>query len=243
MPTHVSDPEAELDPFAAQAAAPDVAEPTHAPAEPARGSLIPRWQDGPQHDLTADEPEPDVDPEPEPVEAAVPPTQDDVEDEPREVVRKAKPKRRTKAPDPAPVAVDDQADEEAEPPRRWDPRGNGKHNRLTYWETPPKQSAITAWHSISRPTRWLAYNGVALAGGWYLGLPQWVTAQTAYLVSVHHTWADPMYAIWGACVVGLMQLDCQTRIWWPPLALVTRVPMASVVAGVLLYGNPAGGPA
>jgi len=239
MPTHVSDPETEADPFpAAQASEPDdTTEPT-LPLKPARGSLIPPWRDGPQ-DLAADEPEPDIEPEPAPVEAAVPTVQDDAE-EPREVVRKAK--RRTWKPAPAPVAVDDQ-DDEPEPRLRWDPRGNGKHDRLTYWETSPKQSAITAWNNIGRPTRWLAYNASALAGGWYLGLPQWVTAQTAYLVSVHHTWADPMYVPWGIAVIVLMQLDCQTRIWWPPLALVTRVPMASLVAGVLLYGNPAGGPA
>lgn len=124
---------------------------------------------------------------------------------------------------------------------RWRRRGSGTtiYQRPAYYDDKPapKQSLIQWWLSIDAPTRWLAYNGVALGSGFYLGVPQFFQAETAYLVHAYGSWTDWHVFPWYGVAVGIWMLDHRTRGWFPPFALAARVPLISMIVGCLLYGS------
>ncbi|MFF1834183.1 hypothetical protein ACFVXE_08250 [Streptomyces sp. NPDC058231] len=126
--------------------------------------------------------------------------------------------------------------------RGWSMRGSGKrvYSRPTYnCGKSPKQSLIEAWTGMRPLTRHGLYNGGALALGFSLGVPQFFTAETAYLVATYDSWTDFYVCVWYGVAVAIWMLDQRTRNWLPAFALVARVPLVSVIVGVLLYGNPA----
>lgn len=125
--------------------------------------------------------------------------------------------------------------------RRWDPRGSGKkaYARPAYGTRPaPRQSLVQWWMGIDGPSRWLLYNGTALAGGFAVHIPQFFTRETAYLVAHHPSWTDAHVCVWYGVAVLVLVIDRKTRAWVWPFALAGRVPLVSMVVGVLLYGNP-----
>ncbi|WP_199570573.1 hypothetical protein [Streptomyces murinus] len=125
--------------------------------------------------------------------------------------------------------------------RYWSLRGNGAkvYARPTYREPKaPKQSLLEAWAGMRPTTRHGLYNGTALAIGFALGVPQFFTAETAYLVETYHSWTAFYVVIWYGVALGIWMFDRKSRSWLPPFALMARVPLVSLVIGVALYGNP-----
>lgn len=113
-----------------------------------------------------------------------------------------------------------------------------EYSRPTYRPTrAPKQALLDAWWGMSAKTRHLAYNGAALGIGWYLGVPQFFTAETAYLAHTYDSWAHPYVVVWYGVAVAVWLLDHRTRSWLPFFALLARVPLVSMVIGVALYGT------
>ncbi|MFD3609011.1 hypothetical protein ACFWXA_13220 [Streptomyces atroolivaceus] len=127
--------------------------------------------------------------------------------------------------------------------RRWSMRGNGKktYARPVYGKTSDerKKSGIEAFTQIPRKTRHLLYNGAALGAGFWIGVPQFFTAEVAYLVDTYSSWTDFYVCVWYGVAVGIWVIDHRTRNWFPPFALAARIPLVSMIVGVLLYGNPA----
>ncbi|WP_371799082.1 hypothetical protein OG963_14770 [Streptomyces sp. NBC_01707] len=126
--------------------------------------------------------------------------------------------------------------------RGWSMSGSGKrvYSRPTYNRgKSPKKSLAEAWNGMSPPTRHGLYNGSALALGFGLGIPQFFTAETAYLAATYDSWTDFYVCVWYGVAVAIWCFDQRTRNWLPPLALAARVPLVSVIVGVLLHGNPA----
>ncbi|MFD5788623.1 hypothetical protein ACFWH1_18620 [Streptomyces sp. NPDC127037] len=141
-------------------------------------------------------------------------------------------------------ALDEEEDEVPTSIRhRWTMRGNGKktYSRPTYGKSSDdaKKSGIEAWTALPRKTRHLLYNGTALGAGFYLGVPQYFRDEVAYLVANHGSWTNFSVCVWYGIAIGIWVLDHRTRNWFPPFALVARIPLVSMVVGVLLYGNPA----
>lgn len=140
---------------------------------------------------------------------------------------------------------DEDEDEEkpatpSKPRRRW-LHGSGKktYSRPTYGSTPEaKQSLMGWWTGRSAQSRWLLYNGTALAAGFALGVPQFFTAEVAYLDATYDSWTDFYVCVWYGVAVGIWAFDYRTRNWLPPFALACRIPLVSMVVGALLYGSP-----
>jgi hypothetical protein len=162
------------------------------------------------------------------------------------------PKAAKAAPEPAEAGPDDQGQGHDEPEhidggekktaasRRWSMRGSGKktYNRPVYGGgTSPQKSLMEAWSGLRPATRHGLYNGTALAIDWQLNVPQFVTDETAYLVHTYHSWTHPYVCIWYGVAAAICTLDHRTRNWLPPFALLARIPLISLVVGVLLYGN------
>jgi hypothetical protein len=204
MPKIISNPETEIDPFAAPSA-PAAPAPTD-PTKPARTPRIPHWRKGPQPDLTEDA----LDEGPEDEEP-----EDEGEYE------------------------EDSDDEPETPRRRWDPRGAGAHTRPRYREPrhTPRQTPVEWWRHMPARNRWALYNSTALAAGFALHLPQLATAQTAYLVDTYHSWTDVHVYTWYLVTALIWACDHTTRRWHWALALPCRIPLISIVVGVLLYGT------
>ena len=71
-----------------------------------------------------------------------------------------------------------------------------------------------------------------------MGVPQFFTHETAYLVHTYGSWTSFYVVIWYGVAAGIWVIDHRTRDWLPPFALLGRMPLVSLVVGVLLYGNP-----
>jgi hypothetical protein len=141
--------------------------------------------------------------------------------------------------------ADGEGDADGEVPakvrRQWSMRGSGKktYNRPVHGTgTSPKKSLIEAWGGLRPATRHGLYNGTSLAIAWQLNIPQFFTQETAYLVHAHHSWTSFEVCIWYGVAIAIWAFDHHTRNWLPPFALLARMPLISLVVGVLLYGNP-----
>ncbi|MFE0765408.1 hypothetical protein [Streptomyces smyrnaeus] len=125
--------------------------------------------------------------------------------------------------------------------KHWRRKGSGSriYRRPAYLDSrpAPKQSLIQWWVGMDAPTRWLLYNGTALGIGFYFGVPQFFTAETAYLVHTYGSWTDWHVCIWYGVAVAVWALDARTRSWFPLFALAGRIPLISMVFGSLLYGS------
>ncbi|MFF4292147.1 hypothetical protein ACFY0N_00655 [Streptomyces vinaceus] len=102
----------------------------------------------------------------------------------------------------------------------------------------PRQSAAEWLATISPQTKFLCYHGVAFGIGWYLGIVQFVTAETAYIVHLcAGDWTDSM-ALTGyvpaAIILLIDRYFRRARSWF---AFPVRVITVSLITGVLLYGS------
>lgn len=105
--------------------------------------------------------------------------------------------------------------------------------------TVSKASVLQRVQNIKPHTRWAAYNGTALAAGFWREFPQFFTDATAYMVETQDS-ATTAYCLSSYTIaVAIFVLDRAARGWWLPFAWLARIPSASLVVGVLLYGNPA----
>jgi len=110
--------------------------------------------------------------------------------------------------------------------------------RPAYHDRPVlRQTPLAWWRGISATTRWGLYNGCALGIGWYFGIPQFVRDEVAYLAGTYGSWSAPGVGIWYVAPLMAWMLSHSSRHWWPPAALLARVPWISIVVGVLLYGS------
>ncbi|WP_030672344.1 hypothetical protein [Streptomyces sp. NRRL B-1347] len=124
--------------------------------------------------------------------------------------------------------------------RHWTLRGSGKTYRRPSYRKPrpaPRQSLIDWWQGLDRRTCWFLYNGTAITAGFALGVPQWFTAETAYLAATSDSWTDPGAFAGYVITLGVWMWDYRTRGWIPPFALPARIPLASLLVGVPLYGT------
>ncbi|MGA5497757.1 hypothetical protein ACPCSP_25675 [Streptomyces cinereoruber] len=124
---------------------------------------------------------------------------------------------------------------------RWNGSFGGRvYSRPAYRSGPaPKLSLIQIWGRTSPKTRHLLYNGTALGVGFWFGVPQWFTAEVAYLDATYDSWTEPYVCLWYGIAVGIWAIDHRTGRWLPPFALIGRIPLISMIFGVLLYGTPA----
>jgi|GEM_PF-6720587 len=95
--------------------------------------------------------------------------------------------------------------------------------------------ASAAYLTLAPRTRVLLYNGTAAATGWALGLEPlmrgWIT-QCGH--DTGHTSAALILGVGMTALIG-HQVDRRTRHWWPPLAWVCRIPLASALLALGLY--------
>ena len=141
-------------------------------------------------------------------------------------------------PEPAPEP-DDEPDEEEEEqvdgPRTFEPQPG-------YWPRPHMPAVFThvpdrAEAAISRGTRRFLYNATAAGAGWGLGLYQ----QFAHVIEDCAT-----TSIGAALVVGIGSTvliahvwDRRTRHWWPGIAWIARIPLATAVLALALWAPAA----
>ncbi|MFZ4266563.1 hypothetical protein [Streptomyces arboris] len=121
---------------------------------------------------------------------------------------------------------------------RWGLRGNGtkEYDRPRYAQKAEKQSLVDWWNGRDRKSRWLLYNGTALAAGFGLGIPQFFTEEAAYLDATYDSWTAFYVCVWYGIALGIWMWDYRSRTWFPPFALAARVPLISMIVGSLLYG-------
>ncbi|MCX5326332.1 hypothetical protein [Streptomyces sp. NBC_00120] len=140
---------------------------------------------------------------------------------------------------------DEEADEGDPVPsrirRQWRRKGSATriYRRPAYLDNrpAPKQSLLQWWVGMDTPTRWLLYNGTALGIGFQLGVPQFFTAETAYLVHTYGSWTDWHVFPWYGVATAIWALDHRTRSWFPLFAIAGRIPLISMAVGSLLYGS------
>ncbi|MFJ7592501.1 hypothetical protein ACIQZO_35050 [Streptomyces sp. NPDC097617] len=127
--------------------------------------------------------------------------------------------------------------------RRWGVRGTGEktYKRPVFGKDSAgqKKSLIEAFTEMQPKTKHLLYNGTALGAGFYLGVPQFFTAEVAYLAATYDSWTDFYVAIWYGVAAGITVLDYRTRGWFPLFSWATRIPLVSMIVGALYYGIPA----
>jgi hypothetical protein len=150
---------------------------------------------------------------------------------------------------PATVEPDDEPEPEPEPAEETD-RGEEEQedkppafkSKPGYWPRPHLPTAIThapdqAAAAISHSTRRLLYNASAAGAGWGLGLYQ----------PLAHALEDcGTSSIGGALVLGIggtaliaHTWDRRTRHWWPGIAWIARIPLATAVLALALWAPAA----
>lgn len=142
-----------------------------------------------------------------------------------------------------PVDVDESAADE-EPDVEATPAGPGRFTpQPGYWPRPHMPAAVhrqrdRAADAISPGTRRLLYNASAAGAGWVLGLYQQFAGALAD--------CGTSYSISGALVLGAGGIaliahmwDRRTRHWWPGIAWVARIPLATAITALALWAPAA----
>jgi len=133
---------------------------------------------------------------------------------------------------------DDEADDEKSGPTRFAPQPG-------YWPRPHTPAFVyrtrdRADAALSPRTRNFLYNASAAGAGWVLGLYH----------QLAHAIADcgRQTSISGALVLGVGMClliahlwDRRTRHWWPGIAWVARIPLATALVALALYAPAASG--
>lgn len=143
-------------------------------------------------------------------------------------------------PDPEPAAEpdDDPAEDDEEQvdrPRTFEPQPG-------YWPRPHMPAALTdipdrAEAAISHGTRRLLYNATAAGAGWALGLYGQFASVLADCGAT---------SIGGGLVLGIGGTvliahvwDRRTRHWWPGIAWIARIPLATAILALALWAPAA----
>lgn len=109
----------------------------------------------------------------------------------------------------------------------------------TAWDTrppSPRQSLIDAWDNVPYRLKWLAYHASAAYLGWSMGLVDYATYVTAWIVDTGLIGVQAFF--WYGAATCTFLLYRRARTWWWPIAWLAALPAASTVTGVLLYGTP-----
>ncbi|MCX4550555.1 MULTISPECIES: hypothetical protein [unclassified Streptomyces] len=147
-----------------------------------------------------------------------------------------------------PVPEDDEDDEDEEEGggvparirRLWKSRDASKktYSRPAFGSgKSPKQSLAEWWGGMRPSTRHGLYNGSALAIGLWAGIVQFFTNETAYLVATYDSWTALGVCFWYGVALAIWMVDHKFRGWFPPFALLARVPLVSMIVGSLLYST------
>lgn len=97
----------------------------------------------------------------------------------------------------------------------------------------PRQSLAEAWDRIPPRLKWLAYHATAGYLGWSMGLVDWSTYVTRWIVQ--NGFIGPQAFFWYGAAALTFLLYRRTRRMWLPVAWLAAVPATSTVIGVLLY--------
>lgn len=143
-------------------------------------------------------------------------------------------------PDSAPAVEDEPADEPAEEPppiaARFAPQPG-------YWPRPHMPTIVTtvperAAAAVSPRTRRLLYNASAAGAGWGLGLYHrfaWALDDCGTSQGVS---AALVLGVGGSLLIAHFW-DRRTRHWWPGIAWVARIPLATALLALALYAPAA----
>jgi hypothetical protein len=127
--------------------------------------------------------------------------------------------------------------EPVEPAEEWvettDPE-DPAHAPRTRYVPIPSARIHTLYTGLEPRARWVAYTGSAAAAGWGLGLEQLL--QGAIAECGHDTGQTlPAVLLGLGLITACALIDRRTRYWWPPLAWVCRIPLASALLALCLY--------
>jgi hypothetical protein len=99
------------------------------------------------------------------------------------------------------------------------------------------RTSFAEWRAGVDP-RWkaLAQNGAGLGVGWYLGVPQWIARETAYLVQHCDGWTDSMALTGYVPAVIILWFDRRTHRARGFLAYPARALTVCLIVGVFCQG-------
>jgi hypothetical protein len=98
----------------------------------------------------------------------------------------------------------------------------------------PSTRIHTLYTGLEPRARWAIYTGTAAAAGWGLGLEQLLQGLIAECG--HDTGQTlPAVLVGLGLITACALIDRRTRYWWPPLAWVCRIPLASALLALALY--------
>jgi hypothetical protein len=147
-------------------------------------------------------------------------------------------KARPAAADPVPPD-DDEGDLEPacqDTPRTFEPQPD-------YWPRPHMPATIAripeqAEAAISHGTRRLLYNTSAAAAGWGLGLYDQLATALADC-GANYSIGGALVLGFGGCALIAHVWDRRTRHWWPGIAWVARIPLATAILALALWAPAA----
>jgi hypothetical protein len=96
-------------------------------------------------------------------------------------------------------------------------------------------SLLDAYAKIPPRIRVLIVNCTAAAAGYHLGWVQWSTRTFAWIDE--HGWLNVSAGFWIGCAVACELLRRRMRNTVLPVRWLAAMPIASIVAGSLLYGT------
>jgi len=148
--------------------------------------------------------------------------------------RRIPPLRRPAAPKPVP----DEPTEQPEPDPEWEdaePVDESTPAAVRRDRRDPVREWQAGWAQIQPRMRWLLANGACAAAGWGLGL---VPLLSGWIADCgHQSGTTAALCLGGGIVLATAIADGYARAhaWWPPLAWVARIPLASAVLTIALY--------
>ncbi|WP_329336124.1 hypothetical protein OG252_13195 [Streptomyces sp. NBC_01352] len=112
-----------------------------------------------------------------------------------------------------------------------------------YWPRPHTPAAITripdrAAAAISPGTRRLLYNASAAGAGWGLGLYDQFAGAVADCAATTSIGGALVLGVGGSLLIAHVW-DRRTRHWWPGIAWVARIPLATAICALALWAPAA----
>lgn len=139
-------------------------------------------------------------------------------------------------PKPPTIEDDEPDDEQPDKARAFIPQPD-------YWPHPHTPAALThipdrAAAAISPATRRLLYNATAAGAGWALGLYDQFAAAIADCGQQASISGALTLGIGGTVLIAHVW-DRRTRHWWPGIAWVARIPLATAILALALWAPAA----
>lgn len=146
------------------------------------------------------------------------------------------------APTPA-AKVDDEPDEEPDEDEEQPDKRHAFEPRPGYWPRPHLPAAVARTHeraeaALSPKTRAALYNASAAGAGWGLGLYQPFADALADCGATTSTGGALVVGIGGTVLIAHVW-DRRTRHWWPGIAWLARIPLATAVLALALWAPAA----